>query len=120
MLHNLRERSLMFKTFQGKASPAAGAGSLRHHLAATVARHQSTAASAITVPRIAALLNTPAEHQYPETQRLAVKGFIRSVRKQKGIAFLSIGDGSSYESLQAVLTPEQSNGYETIFHDCTC
>ena len=36
-----------------------------------------------------------------------VKGWIRSVRKQKKIAFAALGDGSTLDSLQAVLKPEQ-------------
>lgn len=37
-----------------------------------------------------------------------VNGWIRSVRKQKKIAFAALGDGSTIEPLQAVLKPEQT------------
>lgn len=36
-----------------------------------------------------------------------VTGWVRSVRKQKKIAFAALGDGSTLDSLQAVLKPEQ-------------
>jgi asparaginyl-tRNA synthetase len=36
-----------------------------------------------------------------------VHGWVRSVRKQKKIAFAALGDGSTLESLQAVLKPDQ-------------
>jgi asparaginyl-tRNA synthetase len=36
-----------------------------------------------------------------------VHGWVRSVRKQKKIAFVALGDGSTLESLQAVLKPDQ-------------
>lgn len=39
-----------------------------------------------------------------------VHGWVRTLRKQKRIAFLALGDGSAYQPLQAVLTPEQSEG----------
>lgn len=37
-----------------------------------------------------------------------VTGWVRSVRKQKKIAFAALGDGSTLDSLQAVLKPEQA------------
>lgn len=40
--------------------------------------------------------------------RITVNGFVRSVRKQKHVAFAIIGDGSSLDSLQAVLSPVQA------------
>lgn len=39
-----------------------------------------------------------------------VRGWVRTVRKQKRVAFVALGDGSAYQPLQAVLTPEQSEG----------
>lgn len=37
-----------------------------------------------------------------------VNGWVRSLRKQKKIAFAALGDGSTLEPLQAVLKPEQT------------
>lgn len=37
-----------------------------------------------------------------------VSGYVRTIRNQKNITFASIGDGSSLEPLQALLTPEQA------------
>jgi len=39
---------------------------------------------------------------------VAVDGWVRSVRKQKRIAFAALGDGSTVESLQAVLGPDDA------------
>ncbi|KAF2501794.1 mitochondrial carrier [Lophium mytilinum] len=44
---------------------------------------------------------------------ITVNGFIRTVRKQKRVAFAAIGDGSSLQPLQAVLSPEQAEGLST-------
>jgi hypothetical protein len=41
-----------------------------------------------------------------------VNGFIRSIRNQKQRSFASIGDGSTLEPLQALLTPEQAQRLE--------
>jgi asparaginyl-tRNA synthetase len=50
-------------------------------------------------------------HKY-ENEKITLKGFIRSVRKQKRFAFAEISDGSTVKSLQAILTPEQAAEYE--------
>ena len=42
---------------------------------------------------------------------LKVNGFISSVRKQKRVAFAAVSDGSTLDTLQAVLTPEQAEGF---------
>ncbi|KAF2176326.1 asparaginyl-tRNA synthetase [Zopfia rhizophila CBS 207.26] len=44
---------------------------------------------------------------------LTVNGFVRTVRRQKRVAFAAIGDGSSMHTIQAVLTPEQADGLST-------
>lgn len=49
-------------------------------------------------------------HRY-ENEEITLKGFIRSVRKQKRFAFAEISDGSTVKSLQAILTPEQAAEY---------
>ena len=46
---------------------------------------------------------------------IQVRGFVRSVRKQKRCAFAEISDGSTIQSLQAVLTPDQASRYFCIF-----
>lgn len=52
---------------------------------------------------IAALLSRGAE-----AENVTVHGWVRSVRRQKKIAFAVIGDGSSLDSVQAVLKPEDA------------
>lgn len=39
---------------------------------------------------------------------LEVEGYVRSIRKQKRIAFAAIADGSNLQSVQAVLEPAQA------------
>jgi hypothetical protein len=53
----------------------------------------------------------PASPSPSSPRSLTVNGFVRSIRKQKRVAFATIGDGSSLEALQAVLTPDQAKGY---------
>ena len=43
-----------------------------------------------------------------ENEEVQVKGHIRSVRKQKRVAFAEITDGSTAQSLQAILKPDQA------------
>jgi aspartyl/asparaginyl-tRNA synthetase len=43
-------------------------------------------------------------------QTLKVDGYVRTVRKQKRVAFAAIGDGSTLQTVQAVLPPELAEG----------
>jgi asparaginyl-tRNA synthetase len=42
---------------------------------------------------------------------LSVNGSVKSVRKQKRVAFAALGDGTTTQSLQAVLKPEDAAKY---------
>ncbi|KAF2444172.1 mitochondrial carrier [Karstenula rhodostoma CBS 690.94] len=70
-------------------------------------------------PSIAALLNPSSASSSPPRpasspgELLTLNGFVRSLRKQKRVAFAVIGDGSSLKTVQAVLTPEQADGLST-------
>jgi hypothetical protein len=75
-------------------------------------RWQSNISEPHYISNIAALLYALPDATQHEPRSLAVKGFVRSVRKQKNIAFLAIGDGSTFQPLQAVLSPEQAQGYD--------
>jgi hypothetical protein len=55
---------------------------------------------------VAKLLNSS-----PSDRSVAVNGFIRSIRNQKARSFAVIGDGTSLEPLQALLTPVQAQRY---------
>jgi hypothetical protein len=46
-----------------------------------------------------------------ENESITVSGFVRSVRKQKSIAFIALGDGTTSKSLQVVLSPDLASGY---------
>ncbi|KAI1004987.1 Asparagine--tRNA ligase [Podosphaera aphanis] len=45
-----------------------------------------------------------------DLDEVVISGYIRSIRNQKQRSFASIGDGSSIQSLQALLTPAQAKG----------
>ena len=42
----------------------------------------------------------------PGNAPVEVHGWVRSIRKQKRVAFAAVGDGSCPDGLQAVLSPE--------------
>ncbi|KAK4917198.1 asparaginyl-tRNA synthetase, partial [Elasticomyces elasticus] len=44
----------------------------------------------------------------PECQPIKVTGLVRTIRKQKRVAFAHIDDGTTFAPLQAILTPEQA------------
>ncbi|KAK8168434.1 asparaginyl-tRNA synthetase [Phyllosticta citrichinensis] len=46
-------------------------------------------------------------------ETVSVNGWVRSVRKQKRIAFAAVGDGSSLAPLQVVMSPELATGLST-------
>lgn len=86
-----------------------------------VRRYSPSSSLAANRLRCAELLNAPTTttantdgernaHRY-ENEEITIKGFIRSVRKQKRFAFAEISDGSTIKSLQAILTPEQAAKY---------
>lgn len=76
----------------------------RYHLT----RHSSTVVPA--PPTINSLLKHETASKSLLETLVTVNGYVRSIRKQKRVAFAAIGDGSTIESLQAVLKPEQAIG----------
>lgn len=46
-----------------------------------------------------------------DEQDVTVHGWVRSIRKQKRVAFAAVSDGSTVDSLQAVLKPEDAAEY---------
>ncbi|KAI9837820.1 MAG: hypothetical protein M1819_006754 [Sarea resinae] len=60
-------------------------------------------------PNIAALLAS-AKPGATANNTVTVNAFVRSVRKQKRVAFVALGDGSTFEPLQAVLDPSLAQG----------
>ncbi|KAJ0426314.1 hypothetical protein BJY00DRAFT_129732 [Aspergillus carlsbadensis] len=48
-----------------------------------------------------------------EGQEIKLRGLLRTVRKQKEIAFAAINDGTSFRPLQVILSPEQAAGLTT-------
>jgi hypothetical protein len=61
---------------------------------------------------VAQLLGSSAKSQTASQDGLVtLNGFVQTVRKQKRVAFAAIGDGTSLDVVQAVLTPEQAKEY---------
>jgi len=60
-------------------------------------------------PTIAKLLTSSVLAVRGENSSVTINGFVRSVRKQKSVAFAAIGDGTTVEPLQAVLSPSQAD-----------
>ncbi|RYN36509.1 hypothetical protein AA0116_g8937 [Alternaria tenuissima] len=48
-----------------------------------------------------------------DNEALTINGYVRTVRKQKRIAFAAIGDGSTLQTVQAVLPPQLAEGLST-------
>ena len=46
-------------------------------------------------------------------EEIFVKGWVRSIRRGKGVAFITLNDGSCFASVQIVLSPELDN-YEAV------
>ena len=61
----------------------------------------------IATQRIATILQASNEST-PEDSTLQINGAIRTIRKQKRVAFAEITDGSTIKPLQAVLSPSQA------------
>ncbi|CAN9153104.1 unnamed protein product [Alternaria alternata] len=51
-----------------------------------------------------------------DNEALTINGYVRTVRKQKRIAFAAIGDGSTLQTVQAVLPPQLAEGSVVYFH----
>ncbi|CZR57876.1 related to asparaginyl-tRNA synthetase (mitochondrial) [Phialocephala subalpina] len=68
--------------------------------------HTKADNSRLTIARIL-------EEKPADPTDVVVTGFIRSIRNQKQRSFASIGDGSSLEPLQALLTPAQAQSLST-------
>ena len=54
--------------------------------------------------------------QEPDSRTLlSVTGHVKSVRKQKRVAFVAVNDGSCPEGLQAVLSPDDAHAFVMPF-----
>ncbi|KAL4796860.1 asparaginyl-tRNA synthetase [Aspergillus venezuelensis] len=89
----------------------------RRTFATSLARlnHKAPAASpSPTLIRCAQLLRESKQQPCAlEDQEIKINGFIRSIRKQKRIAFAEISDGSALQQIQAILKPEQATELST-------
>lgn len=71
------------------------------------ALHSQTCRIHPSHPTIAGILATPPTD--PPTLLTAI-GFVRTVRNQKSLSFVELGDGSTVHSLQALLKPSLAKG----------
>lgn len=58
-------------------------------------------------------LSSSSQRSPPDGETLTINGYVRTVRKQKRIAFAAIGDGSTLQTVQAVLAPQLAEGLST-------
>ncbi|KAL8639225.1 MAG: hypothetical protein Q9228_003716 [Teloschistes exilis] len=77
-----------------------------------VTQRRKRSTTNLRLPNISSALALRTHHDQQNTA-IEVVGSVRTVRKQKSLAFLSIGDGSTVEVLQAVLHPDQAQGLST-------
>jgi asparaginyl-tRNA synthetase len=73
----------------------------------------SSGDDASTPPRLVShawLLANEVENQGYFKDELRVAGLVQSLRKQKNAAFARLSDGTTFKSMQAVLSPEQTTG----------
>ncbi|KAL2815545.1 hypothetical protein BJX63DRAFT_161498 [Aspergillus granulosus] len=84
----------------------------RRAFSTSLARPNHSPAAVVNSPKIlryAELLERSAQKPHSfEGQEIKLQGLVRSVRKQKNIAFAAINDGSNLANVQAVLSPEQA------------
>lgn len=72
-------------------------------------RYSSTA---VQKPKsIGSLLQHSADSEVGTSTEIEVDGFVRTIRKQKRVAFAAVSDGSSMQPVQAVLKPDQAELY---------
>lgn len=88
------------------ATPYADALALRHPRCSST--FCPTAIAELLRP--AAPLSSSARHTPLDGETLTVNGYIRTVRKQKRVAFAALGDGSTLQTVQAVLPPQLAEG----------
>lgn len=89
----------------------AGCRSVQCYAAVSRVKRYTTTKQSYTV---AQLLSSDVAAQVEDyDDQVALNGFVRTVRKQKRVAFAAIGDGTSLDAVQAVLTPEQAANLST-------
>ncbi|KAI4655737.1 hypothetical protein J4E93_000452 [Alternaria ventricosa] len=65
-------------------------------------------------PQISPTQSASSSHRSAQdNEALTINGYVRTVRKQKRIAFAAIGDGSTLQTVQAVLPPQLAEGLST-------
>ena len=74
----------------------------------------TNSATKVIIPRIKTA-NAMAATDHP----VIVKGWVRTIRKQKTLAFVEVNDGSNLNGIQCVLTLDQMNE-NMIQGECVC
>ena len=81
---------------------------IRRHLIPN--QHSGIAHVSTSTPSIKTILSTLSTDENTQGQTLTAVGTVRTARKQKQYTFVDIGDGSTPETVQAILRPEQAHG----------
>ena len=75
----------------------------------TLRSFSSCRRSFIALPTtIARLQELESKSEHHGTKHVALHGYVRSVRKQKSVAFAALFDGTSLDPAQVVLRPDQA------------
>lgn len=90
---------------RGTASPCAHAPSLCRPRCSSTLSPSNLAALLRPSPPTSSSPSSP-----PDGETLTINGYVRTVRKQKRVAFAAIGDGSTLQTVQAVLAPQLAEG----------
>lgn len=83
-------------------------------IASSCTRYSSTYRPASIAELLRPIPSGPASQDKSQDEpTLSINGYIRTVRKQKRVAFAAIGDGSTVQTVQAVLSPQLAEGLST-------
>jgi hypothetical protein len=78
----------------------------------TLRRYSSSTSKQLSIASLLYPQDTPSGSTKSSHNPVTVQGFIRSIRRQKNIAFVALGDGTTLKSLQVVLNPELAKTYD--------
>ena len=91
--------AVMWVAFSRATAAFTAPSSRRQAIAAMTRLHSTTTAPASTVQRVKAV-----DAKEPSDGPVAVKGWVKTIRKQKTTAFVEVNDGSSMSGIQCVLS----------------
>jgi len=99
-------RPRLLFTYRGTAAPSAQALSLCRPRCSSTFRPSNIA----ELLRPSSLQLSSSQSRPLDGETLTLNGYVRTVRKQKRVAFAALGDGSTLQTVQAVLPPQLAEG----------